>query len=873
MEKGNEAEIVLKIMRLTDSIFTSTPQEAPMPFFFRIIAKNSKCDELPEVALRRSPTTTLPNVADESHTKKKSVSFKEEVESIDAKPESNNKASDILNKASQENLKRPSTYPPNEPRIETIKLKLDASNNNVSIIKNTNDSSTPKFESKHKKKEKKNKHESPLPKYSIESKKSHLKESKKDEYEFDDGIEEQKLNFLNKFQLTAKKILNAKNDSSFSLTNNKKDLSQKQTENNNINKRKSKEPVKSIPKKYKFHEMKSVSQGNKFLFTKSGVGHEITFDMSPKPLGSKPSLSKVKSDIMLAQQRADAKVHKAASVEVKAAPVEHQQPEKLANSIQRNVPIKPKKLPLLLPKQPSPVVSPSVAPSATSPTAFVIKKPEMKKDFKSSEISVTKINEQNHHLRVYGPKPKSPVQKSQVTESAAPQFKSPDGFAQPLPPKVKSNALPPPPTQILKPYGYPMKMPKNIPENMQTPYGCRTPFYVPSSPSYTPNFDPKPQFKYANPNAYASFMQTMFCAPNNAGKVSPPINSMSSPKAPTDNSRKRASSDNNSSVPLKRKSPSPSKNTETGSKAISILNQINFPSSLSVTLTNEQEENKKEQLRSQKQSVVNNNIEIIKISEEKESKPNSQQARSSNTSPVDLKNSETRKSLPGLVPNLNPMLGPNPILPPPVAKALAESKESFQRAFLESLSSLAGKQSGEKPTEKFSPGRKKESGKPNATETAAKDDKDKLITEIKTEENVNCDQNVSQVPKNSSRNSDALQASARKNVSLTPPPLRSVNKPAVNSSKALTPPPFIQDPSVFSANAAQAMQFNLMLLNAAAKSPHLFSDYASIQQTMLLESLRQNAAIRHQIQQQQQVQKNPSSSHSPSSASSPSSKH
>lgn len=842
-----------------------------MPFFFRIIAKNSKCDELPEVALRRSPTTTLPNVADETHTKKKSVSFKEEVESIDAKPEIINKASDSVNKANQENLRRPTDYPPNAPRIETIKLKLDASNNNVSIIKNTNDSSTPKFESKHKKREKKNKHDSPLPKYTIDSKKNQVKESKKDEYEFVDGIEEQKLNFLNKFQLTAKKILSAKSDCTSSLTNNKKDFSPKQTENNNINKRKSKEPVKSTPKKYKFHEMKSVSQGNKFLFTKSGEGHEITFDMSPKPLGSKPSLSKVKSEIMLAQQRADAKTNKPAPAEVKAAPLEQPQAEKLANNCQRNVPIKPKKLPMLLPKQPSPVVTPSVAPTAMSPTAFVIKKPETKKDFKSSEISVTKINEQNHHLRVYGPKPKSPVQKSQAMDSGMPQFKSPDGFAQPLPPKIKSNALPPPPTQILKPYGYPMKMPKNIPENMQTPYGCRTPFYVPSSPSYTPNFDPKPQFKYANPNAYASFMQTMFCAPN-AGKVSPPINSMSAPKASTDNSRKRASSDNSSSVPMKRKSPSPTKNTETGSKAISILNQINFPSSLSVTLTNEQEENKKEQLRSQKQSVVNNNIEIIKISEEKDSKLNSQ-AKSSSTSPVDSKTSEIRKALPNLVPNPNSMLGPNPILPPPVAKALAESKESFQRAFLESLSSLAGKQTGEKPSEKFSPGRKKESGKPNATETSAKDDKDKLVTEIKVEENANCDQNISQVPKNSSKTSDASEASARKNISLTPPPLRSVNKSAANSSKALTPPPFIQDPSVFSANAAHAMQFNLMLLNAAAKSPHLFSDYASIQQTMLLESLRQNAAIRHQIQQQQQVQKNPSSSHSPSSASSPSSKH
>lgn len=880
-----------------------------MPFFFRIIAKNSKCDELPEVALRRSPTTTMPNVADDVVTKKKSVSFKEEVESIEAKPESNNKVG--VNKSGSDNARKPSDYPPNAPRIETIKLKLDVSNNNVSIIKNTTTDSNAKSEVKHKqrseKKEKKNKHENLLPKYSIDNERSQPKDAKKDEYEFDDDIDQQKLGFLNTFQLTAKKILssktNAKGDSSSHSfksdctlsTNNKNNLSQKQTENN-INKRKSKEPVKSAPKKYKFHEMKSVGEGNKFLFTKTGDGHEITFDMSPKPLGSKPSLSKVKSDIMLAQQRADAKANKEMNkTDVKASPISVEQPQqadKIANSATRNVHIKPKKLPMLLPKQPSPVSLPSIAPTAMSPTAFVIKKPETKKDFSSSEISVTKINEQNHHLRVYGPK--SPVSKPHSKDSVAPQFKSPDGFAHPLPPKIKSNALPPPPTQILKPYGYPIKMPKNIPENMQTPYGCRTPFYVPSSPSYTPNFDPKPQFKYANPNAYASFMQSMFCAPN-AGKVSPPssqMNAAGAPKCSNDDSRKRPSSDNTSNVPLKRKSPSPTKSPETDSKAISILNKINFPSSLSVTLTNEQEENKKEQLRSQKQSIVNNNIEIIKISEEKDLKAAlaNQHAKSSSTSPTDKKATNDKKTselrklapmlLPALVPNPNALLNPSQLLPPPVAKALGESKESFQRAFLESLMSVAGKQN----IEKNSAGRKKESGKSSATETTTgKDDKDKVVTEIKTEENANFEQKGTLIPKSFCQISDASQLSLKKNISLTPPPTK-VDKAIINSDKSLTPPPISQDPAVFASNAAQAMQFNLMLnaLNAAAKSPHFYPDYANIQRTMLLETLRQNVekssallAMHHQIQQQHQQQKSPSSSHSPSasSASSPSSKH
>lgn len=835
-----------------------------MPFFFRIIAKNSKCDELPEVALRRSPTTTLPNVAaDDALAKKKSVSFKEEVEAISAKPESKTTSNGVGG------ARRAPDYPPNAPRIETIKLKLDVSNNNVSIIKSPSYCDVNKQQPK--KKEKKSKHENFLPKYSIDNEKSQPKDAKRDEYEFDDDIDQQKLGFLNTFQLTAKKILDAKVNVAKSAKSDSKPTE------HNVNKRKSKEPVKTAPKKYKFHEMKSVGEGNKFLFTKTGDGHEITFDMSPKPLGSKPPLSKVKSDIMLAQQRAEAKAQKdSQKVEVKA-PVE---PVEKPQAAPRNVPIKPKKLPMLLPKQPSPVNLPFIAPSAVSPTAFVIKKPEAKKEFNSSEISVTKISDQNHHLRVYGPK--SPINKTPVKESTAPPtFKTPDGFAQPLPPKSKANSAAHLPTpNILKPYGYPIKMPKNIPENMQTPYGCRTPFYVPSSPSYIPNFDPKPQFKYANPNAYASFMQSMFCANPNQGKISPPINNMSAPKT-VDNSRKRPAADNSSSpnVPVKRKSPSPTKAAETDSKAISILNKINFPSSLSVTLTNEQEENKKEQLRSQKQSVVNNNIEIIKLSEEKDLKAN-QAAKSASTSPTDKKvvaadkkAAEPKKLspiLPALVPNPNVLLNPSQILPPPIAKALTESKESFQRAFLESLMSVAGKQG----IDKNALPRKKEAGK---TESSGKDEK--LMMEIKAEESVESKSSLT-VAKDPSKTFDPT---AKKSLSLTPPPpVKPRDKSPINSTKSLTPPPLTQDPAMFASNAAQAMQFNMMLnaLNAAAKSPHFsYPDYANIQRSMLLETLRQNVekssallAMHHQIQQQHQHR--PSSSHSPSSsAPSPSSKH
>lgn len=205
------------------------------------------------------------------------------------------------------------------------------------------------------------------------------------------------------------------------------------------------------------------------------------------------------------------------------------------------------------------------------------------------------------------------------------------------------------------------------------------------------------------------------------------------------------------------------------------------------------------------------------------------------------------------------MLNPSQMLSPPIAKALTESKESFQRAFLESLMTVAGKTG----LDKAAVGRKK-------------DEKEKPKDGAKSGEEVKLSQSKA-------------DGSTKKNISLTPPPPRAADKALINANKSLTPPPISpHDPAVYGSNAAQAMQLNFMFnaLNAAAaaKSPHFsYPDYAAkLQQTMLLETLRQNVESRallamHQQQlqqQQQQSHKNPSTSRSPSSsASSPSSKH
>lgn len=962
-----------------------------MPFFFRIIAKNSRSNELPEVSLRRSPTN-MTNLNDDQNdtstnalSKKKSVSFKEDVESSDIKAGKDvQKASNVSSNGGSgmsyvggknENAEVKKSSPPTPqqqqpPRVESIKLKFDVSNNNVSIIKP--DGTTVKTDTKSKKKDKESKKASKFDNnnFIIENKSPSLNNEKRDEYEFDDEIEKQKLGFLNTFQLTAKKMLMQKNtnlsqnnnNNSTNKNNNKsssdskitsvtkkdentnsknieegKNLTQKSTgenNNSNANKRKSKEPVKAEKaKKYKFHEMKSVSEGSKFLFTKTGDGHEITFDMSPKPLGSKPPLSKVKSDILMAQQRADAKAIQSKN------DANNSSDKNLANKTPQ---IKPKKLPMLLPKQTPPtstnVTSTFIAPTSMSPTAFVIKKPDVSQKESeiatTSEISVRKLSDSNHQYRVFGPTSPEVNNKEKEPET---QFKAPkEVFAQPLPPKPKVNPLTAPPTTIpvssaSKPFGFGPKQPKVIPENMQTPYGSRTPFYVPSSPSYTPNFDPKPQFKYANPNAYASFMQSMFSPATD--KIPAQINTSQSSKIPSvssttdsNNSRKRQSND---STPIlsKRKSPSPTKSTnttvpiqptttsvptssssssltavttntsgDTDTKAISILNKISFPSSLSVTLTNEQEENKKEQLRSQKQNV-NNNIEIIKISDEKEAAKNSKSPsppknsnNNANEKPENAnEKQQIQKKLPELK-KLSPILpaSPNvssmqpPILPPPaVAKALSDSKESFQRAFLESLMSVTNR---DKNMDTKNAHRKKE-GKNHTTSASPDAYKNKNHSDLESKSDLKKNSNNQD---NGMTGTTSSAAQPKKNLSLTPP-LSKNNTDKLNSStssamKSLTPPPstpmMLQDHSMFSPQAvaaSSAVQFNLMLnaLNAAAATggaPFAFPDYANIQRTMLLETLRKNVeksnallAMHHQLQQQQQNQKTSPNSSSSSS--------
>lgn len=750
-----------------------------MQFYYRIVKKSSKFDELPEVSLRRSPPTTITN--GDACSNKTTKSFEN---LSNDKPHSDIQAKKTFNTSNHQ------TYQP-------LKIKLSVSNKNVSII--SNDAVT---HSKDKKLEKKtfnqNQKTDSIKKPSLlESTEQKKDDVKKDEYEFEDDIDQQKLGFLNAFQLTAKKVLE-KSKTEQTSNNNTISILPKKTTNAVSPKRESKETSKISSKKMKFND--AIGHENKYVFTKSStVGHEITFDMSPKPLGNKPTLKEVKNDIMMVKRATDAKINKQSETK----DVISSNNDKIQKEVTSQ--IKPKKLPMLLPKNPTSVFPSPVSTNNTNMLApsFIMSKPDIKKDFPSKEISLTKINPSQNH-RVYGPKSPAKVTPYQNTSN---EFKKSEGFLQPLPPKPKSNALPPmaQPTNILKPYGSPIKMPKNIPENMQTPYGCRTPFYVPSSPSYTPNFDAKPQFKYANPNAYASFMQSMF-----------------SPAAPEksltniEQSKKRsAPNEITTIVPNKKKSLSPGTSVDSDSNKMCILNKINFPSSLSVTLTNEQEENKKEQLRTCKQNVVNNNIEIIKISEDKDLKTAGVVASPSNAEKknavIDHKNeSKVTNSTSPKSNSIN-----NLSIPTSKTQTVKEPRDGFQRAFLDSIS------------------------------TAAKHQNDpKKKDEVKSKDGQQEKKDMDFFKKNIEVHSNPKNSEMKKNISLTPPPtsLKQSNDKVSNKvAKSLTPPPMNQD-SLIAANAA----LNLMLLNS------VYPDFSQLQKTIMMETLRQNLAL-HQLQHQQKV--------------------
>ncbi|XP_063697971.1 polycomb group protein Psc [Culicoides brevitarsis] len=176
----------------------------------------------------------------------------------------------------------------------------------------------------------------------------------------------------------------------------------------------------------------------------------------------------------------------------------------------------------------------------------------------------------------------------------------------------------------------------SMPMNRTPMYSPFSPIYAPNSPQYTPNFNiqPRPTYKYTNPQAYANLMDNMyktnelFPANNNAPKANSPKNIEPPKKSPNGEMRKspQLSSQNKSLIPPisnppmnQVKSISPTmKNQDNNNKkpnANSLLNKLNFPSSLSVTLTTDTDDSRTNSPSNKNHSSVNNYIEIVKLPE------------------------------------------------------------------------------------------------------------------------------------------------------------------------------------------------------------------------------------------------------------------
>lgn len=750
-----------------------------MGFFFRIIAKDSKLNDLPDILNRQSPTISiLPSIKEEPSSasvpqKRKSVTFKDTVDTPDQGRKCEGLKMKISADIGKDGEKSPTNFKiiQNEPKIESIKLKVDATNKNVSIVKPVSPSpikteKQEKYELKMKKRlekfERKNKlleryqnQSKPGPKKSkieknfslfVNSRPSQFKvpeasevmpRKDRDEYEFEDEIDEQKLGFLSTFELAAKdlvasvtapekskiKSLNstlAKMSSGLNTSTNQtlpsstspvETSAQQQTV-----KRKHKDQVKATPKKFKYH---MVTHDEAFQKKKIREGKEITFDLSPQPLGTKPQPSKVTMEMLQemnkkAAEQAEKQAEKLATARP-ITPKKEQTSQLQPMRPPASVPIKPKKLPLLLPKGME-----HMAHMNNAPNSFMIRRQELKKP--PSEISVTRIND-GKNVKVYGPKPQPKTVISPQMPMLAPATPNNDGFLFPFPPKQKSNqntsmSSPQQPTflqmqqmqaqqhlqqmqlqQQLQQlsaginaglnYGRPKA--KILPLNTRT-YGSRTPFYTPnspgyspSSPAYTPNYT-QPNFKYTT-GQYMNFMGNTY----NGNSSSPPLsatveNSKKRPKEPTD------------SPQAKRKSPSPPQ-SDSDPKVLNILNKLSFPSSLSVTLTNEQEETKKEQVRYLKNNPVNNNIEIIKLPDSDNGKKSPSPPALSPLPPTNSPQSTQSKEFKVPADPKRPAPSSAPILPS-VAAALkaAEAKETFQLKFLESIVHHQNKQAAAQKT-------------------------------------------------------------------------------------------------------------------------------------------------------------------------------
>ncbi|XP_055528545.1 polycomb group protein Psc [Wyeomyia smithii] len=206
---------------------------------------------------------------------------------------------------------------------------------------------------------------------------------------------------------------------------------------------------------------------------------------------------------------------------------------------------------------------------------------------KDTEISQIKPEHAKKNIKVYGP----PADNG--------NFAVPTAISSVSKPKVKQHR----PVNYLN---YALMNANKAPAGSRTPIPSysNSPSYSPDSPQYNPNFNiSTKQYKYANPLAYANFLQNML-NDRKTSNVSPP-QSVQERKAEPVTERKRACPSPDSKQEPPEKQP----------KVQSLLNQINIPSSLSITLATEEDEAAREKARKSLPEDDKNYIEILKLPE------------------------------------------------------------------------------------------------------------------------------------------------------------------------------------------------------------------------------------------------------------------
>ncbi|XP_065079134.1 polycomb group protein Psc-like [Ochlerotatus camptorhynchus] len=327
-------------------------------------------------------------------------------------------------------------------------------------------------------------------------------------------------------------------------------------------------------------------------------------------------------------------------------------------------PIQPmKKLPPLLPKDPDYIKN-------NKQKLMEMKRPQQSSAVnlnispnKDTEISQIKPEDAKKNIKVYGPPSDN------------------DNFAVPaaVPSLSKTKTNKNRPVNFLN---YALHNTNKAPAGSRTPIPSysSSPSYSPDSPQYNPNFNiSTKQYKYTNPLAYANFVQNML-NDRKSSNVSPP--SVPEKKPEQSNERKRPCP----SPEIKQEPP------EKQPKVQSLLNQINIPSSLSITLATEEDEAAREKARKSLPEEDKNYIEILKL-------PEISITEADRTTPPKAQETAQKKSAKCPSPSKSDSLL--------AQKASELDKSSFQDSFIQSIKGKVEKQrpnkSGNKPEKQPAP--------------------------------------------------------------------------------------------------------------------------------------------------------------------------